>query len=154
IPADRLRDVARWLWENKGKSLVVGGAIKGKDGLALQVAVNLLNFILENDGVTGGYFCSPSNQTQSSYADLFKMVGEMRSGKVAGVFIYKANPVYDLPPSMNFGDLLKQIPFVVSFADRLDETASLANFVTPEGHYLEGWNDASPQKGLYSITQP
>jgi molybdopterin-containing oxidoreductase family iron-sulfur binding subunit len=154
INPDRLRDIARWLWDNKGKSLVVGGGLKGRESLALQVAVNLLNSILENDGVTVDYAVSPSNQAVSSYADLLKMIGEMKSGKVAALFVYKTNPAFSLPASLGFADGLKQVPLIVSFADRVDETAALADFVAPDGHYLEGWNDASPQKGLYSITQP
>jgi molybdopterin-containing oxidoreductase family iron-sulfur binding subunit len=154
VEPQRLRDLAQWLWENKGKSLVVGGGVKGKDSIPLQVAVNLLNSILENDGVTVDYAVAPSNQAASSYADLLKMIQEMKAGKVGALFVYKSNPAYDLPVSLAFSEALKQVSLIVSFADRLDETAALADYVAPEGHYLEGWSDANPQKGLYSITQP
>jgi len=154
IKAEALRNLAEELWKNKGQGLVVGGAVKAKQNLALQLVVNLLNSALENDGVTVDASVSPSNQAESSYADLLKMVEEMKQGKVAALFIYKNNPVYDLPANLNFAEALKQVPLLVSFADRVDETASVCHYVAPDSHYLESWNDASPQKGLYSITQP
>jgi molybdopterin-containing oxidoreductase family iron-sulfur binding subunit len=43
---------------------------------------------------------------------------------------------------------------VVSVAERVDETASLAHFVCPDHHYLESWNDAEPAAGVLSLTQP
>jgi hypothetical protein len=42
----------------------------------------------------------------------------------------------------------------VSFADRLDETATNAGYLAPDNNYLESWNDALPKAGHYSLTQP
>ena len=42
----------------------------------------------------------------------------------------------------------------ISFADRADETASLANYICPDHNYLESWNDYNPKKGHYSLSQP
>ena len=65
-----------------------------------------------------------------------------------------ANPVYDLPDSAALANDIKRVPLVVSTAERLDETASLAHFVCPDHHYLESWGDAEPVSGLVSLTQP
>ncbi|MFO1520364.1 MAG: TAT-variant-translocated molybdopterin oxidoreductase, partial [bacterium] len=119
VKAERLKALADQLWEKRGKSLVLGGSVKAKDGLLLQVVTNLLNSALENDGVTVDYSIAPSNQAQSSFADLLKMVEEMKQGKVAALLIYRNNPVYNLPVSLGFADALKQVPFVVSLADRV-----------------------------------
>ena len=35
-----------------------------------------------------------------------------------------------------------------------DETAKLTDILAPDNHYLESWNDASPKKGQYSLSQP
>ena len=48
----------------------------------------------------------------------------------------------------------RRVPLVVSTAERIDETASLAHFVCPDHHYLESWGDAEPVSGLVSLTQP
>ena len=46
------------------------------------------------------------------------------------------------------------MPLRISFADRADETAALANYICPDHHYLESWNDFNPKKAHYSLSQP
>lgn len=154
IKSESLKRVAKELWDAKGKGLVLGGAVKAKNSLALQVAVNLLNSALENDGVTVDATISPSNQVDSSYADLLTLIDDMKNGKVGALFIYKNNPVYSLPAQLGFADALKKVPLSVSFNDRVDETGALVTYVCPDSNYLESWDDANPQKGIYSIVQP
>ncbi len=154
VPSDKLRAVARGLIENKRQGLVLGGAVRGKNSVALQVVVNLLNSILENDGATVDYEISPSLQAQSSYADLLSLIDEMNQGKVDVLLIYKTNPVFQLPNSLGFASALKKVSFIVGISDRVDETARLCDLVCPDSHYLEAWNDVSSQKGLYGISQP
>ena len=50
--------------------------------------------------------------------------------------------------------MLRKVPLLVSFAQRMDETAALARYVLPEQHYLESWSDAEPVSGLVSVSQP
>ena len=42
----------------------------------------------------------------------------------------------------------------VSFAQTLDETAKLADYVCPDNNFLESWGDANPKRGHYSLQQP
>lgn len=154
IKSESLKRVAKELWENKGKGLVLGGAVKAKNSLALQVAVNLLNSALENDGVTVDASISPSKQVDSSYADLLTLIDDMKNEKVGALFIYKNNPVYSLPAQLGFADALKKVPLSISFNDRVDETGALVTYVCPDSNYLESWDDANPQEGIYSIVQP
>jgi molybdopterin-containing oxidoreductase family iron-sulfur binding subunit len=42
----------------------------------------------------------------------------------------------------------------VSFSGTADETAMLCQYIAPDNHYLESWNDAEPKAGLYQLTQP
>ncbi len=46
------------------------------------------------------------------------------------------------------------MPLKVSFADRLDETAALADVVAPDHHFLESWGDAEPVTGCFGLRQP
>ncbi|MBI2339616.1 MAG: TAT-variant-translocated molybdopterin oxidoreductase [Deltaproteobacteria bacterium] len=154
ISEDSLRHTANSLLKARGHGIVLGGAIKGANSLALQVAVNLLNSALENDGATIDYSVAPSNQAESSFASLKNLIDEMNGGTVGALFIYNTNPLYSLPPSLNFGEALKKVPMVVTIADRINETALESDFVCPPSHYLEAWSDASPQKGIFSIAQP
>src|SRR5207247_963532 len=55
-------------------------------------------------------------------------------------------------------DTIKAIPFIVSFAPFVDETAELADIVLPDQTYLESWNVRSiplaEKRVAVSITQP
>ncbi len=59
---------------------------------------------------------------------------------VNALFVYNANPVYELPRRRHGRALLK-IPFVVSFASTLDETAAHADVILPASTFLEIWGD-------------
>ena len=147
--------IADDLWANRGKSLVLAGpqAAPANHAVALQVAVNLLNSALGNDGVTVDT-STPSLQAQGSEEAVLSLAERMRAGEVQVLLIHGVNPAYTLPAALGFGDLMKRVPFVASFSDRVDETARYADFVAPDHHYLESWNDHEPRRGVRSLAQP
>lgn len=153
--AAKIKKIAHDMWEKRGKGLVVAGSpqSKTKTALALQIAVNLLNSALENEGSTvdGTLRTSALN---SSFAGMQKLIGEMKAGSVDALIIYRTNPAFTLPSDLGFEEALKKVPVVIVIADREDETALLADFIVPNNHYLESWGDATPRKGLYSLQQP
>ncbi len=155
LKAGTLAALADELWANRGKCLVLAGpqAAPANHAIALQVAANLLNSALENDGVTVDA-ASPSLQAQGSEDAVLSLIERMRAGDVAALLIHGVNPVQTLPSALGFADLMKRVPFVVSFADRADETAGHADFVAPDHHYLESWNDHQPVRGVRSLGQP
>src|SRR3989338_8839661 len=59
-----IRQLADALWQNQGRSLVLGGgyASQGPEGFALQVVANFINSVLGNDGATLDAQNSPSLQ--------------------------------------------------------------------------------------------
>jgi molybdopterin-containing oxidoreductase family iron-sulfur binding subunit len=59
-----------------------------------------------------------------------------------------------LPNGYSIGEALKKIPLVVSFAERVDETAECAKYICPQPHPLEAWNDLEIAAGVVSIAQP
>ena len=147
--ADQISKAAEDLWANKGNSLVVAGA----NDIAIQTVVNAINSLLGNYGATidldNNVFTKQGTDTEVA-----ELVKEMGSGTVGALFIYNVNPVYSLPNSAEFTEALKKVKMTVSFADRADETASLANYVCPDHHYLESWNDFNPKKNGFSLAQP
>ncbi len=155
LTAGTLAALADELWANSGKSLVLAGpqAAPANHAVALQVAVNLLNSALGNDGVTVDT-STPSLQAQGSEEAVLSLAERMRAGEIQVLLIHSANPGYSLPSALAFGDLMKRVPFVVSFSDRVDETARYADFVAPDHHYLENWNDHEPRRGIRSLAQP
>ncbi len=155
LPAGTLAGLADELWANRGKSLVLAGpqAAPASHAVALQIAANLLNSALGNDGVTVDG-STPSLQAQGSEEAVLALVEQMRAGEIQVLLIHGVNPVYSLPAALGFGDLMKRVPFIASFSDRVDETARHADLVAPDHHYLESWNDHEPRRGIRSLTQP
>src|SRR5205085_7777473 len=96
----------------------------------------------------------PSYQRAGSDMALADLRAELGRGEVGALFVLGANPVFDLADSAALTSDIKRVPLVVSTAERLDETASLAHFVCPDHHYLESWSDAEPVSGIVSLTQP
>ncbi len=151
-----LRRLAEELWNARGKSLVVAGGISSqtKDSLALQVAANLLNSALENEGKTVDGTVSYS-QMRSSFAAFTQLLAEMKAGQVDALIVYQSNPAYTLPESvLGLAEAFKKVPLVIMVADRFHETASYADYILPDHHALESWGDASPRKGVYTLQQP
>lgn len=155
IPAAVFKKTAKELWENRGKSLVLGGGdgVKGEAGVALELAVNLLNSALENEGATIDGAGSPRTD-RSSYAELSQLVTDMKNGQVDVLVLYKMNPAYSLPAAVGFNDALAKVKTVVHFGDKFDETARGADYVAATPHHTEAWGDISTYRGLSAIQQP
>lgn len=140
---------AKELAESKGSSLVVSGS----NDVDVQVIVNGINQLLGNYGNTID-LNSPSYLNQSNDQGFADLVSEMASGKVDALITYNTNPVYTSPAAIKFAEAYGKVGLRISFADRADETASLAQYICPDHHYLESWNDYNPKKAIYSLTQP
>jgi molybdopterin-containing oxidoreductase family iron-sulfur binding subunit len=155
LTAESLKKVAHDLWAARGKGLVVGGGIqsKTKDAVALQVAVNLLNSALENEGTTVDGTASP-REIKSSFAGLAKLVDEMKAGQVDALIVYRSNPAFVAPKTLGFTDALRNVKTVIVIDSHDTETAQQADFVLPVHHFLENWGDSSPRKGITSLQQP
>ena len=146
--ADRL-----WTAE-RGRTLVVCGS---NDRSAQRIAL-WLNQTLGNVGdatsETTIDLYHPSYQLRGSDRALADLRQETRDGKVEVLLVHGVNPVYDVPGGSDLASLLAQIPAVVSFAERVDETAEHARFVCPDHHFLESWSDSEGVAGVVSISQP
>lgn len=133
----------------RGRSLVVSGS----NDPNVQVIVNALNNLLGNYGTTID-LGKPVNYRQGNDQQMNAFIDEAKAGRVGAVLFFGANPVYDHPRGAELAEALPKISLSISFADRADETASLAKYITPAPHFLECWNDAEPKRGSYSLTQP
>ena len=149
-PASAALDtIADRLWTARGRGLVVSGS----QDVRVQALCNFINQTIGAYGTTVD-LARPSYQRAGSDMELAELRAELGRGDVGALFVLGANPVYDLPDSAALANDIKRVPLVVSTAERLDETASLAHFVCPDHHYLESWSDAEPVAGLVSLTQP
>ncbi|MFN7013839.1 MAG: molybdopterin-dependent oxidoreductase, partial [Bacteroidia bacterium] len=147
--ADTIKKAADELWAAKGASLVVAG----NNDVNVQTLVNAINATLTNYGTT-----IDLNNTlltkQGNDKEVTELVKEMNAGSVKALFIYGVNPVYSLPNGSEFETGLSKVKLSVSFADRVDETASNVHYILPDNHFLESWNDYQPSTNLFALAQP
>ncbi len=150
-----LKKVAAELWENKGKSIVMGAGhlLSGDAAVALENVVNLINSALENDGSTIDGTLAYSTD-ESSTDEINKLIQEMKSGKVQALLMFGVNPAYTLSKTSGFAESLKQVKLVAHFSQYFDETAKLADMVVATNNAFENWSDSESQKGLFNIHQP
>lgn len=146
---EHISKIAKELVENKGKSLVVSGS----NDTNVQLIVNEINTMLGSYGKTIDLE-NPSYLSQSNDKAFTELVADMAAGKVEAVITYNTNPVYTAPAALKFAEAYNKVGLRVSFADRADETASMATYICPDHHYLESWNDFNPRKSHYSLAQP
>ena len=141
--------IAKELAAAKGESLVVCGL----NDTDVQVLVNGINKMLDNYDKTLSYE-QHLNTKQGDDKDFLNLVADMNSGKVGAVIVYNSNPIYTAPAKTGFAAAFKKVPVKISFAQTLDETAQLSDYVCPDHNWLESWGDANPVRGHYTLQQP
>ncbi len=145
----RLEKIATELLGNKGKSIVISGS----NDKEVQKIVIAINYLLNNYGKTFE-MNKPILIRQGSDKEMFDLVDRMNAGKVGAVFFNNTNPCYDYYDAPKFTQALDKVSLKVSFSGFPNETLPHCDFVCPEPHFLESWNDFEPRKGIYSISQP
>ena len=144
-----LKKAADELWANRGASLVVAGS----NDPAVQVLVNGINTMLGNYGSTIDA-SAPVHYRQGDDQSMATFVKDLNSGSIAAVVFFNANPVYDTAEGQKIASALSKTTLKISTSDRMDETAALVDYIAPDHHYLEQWNDAELKAGHYSLVQP
>ncbi len=145
----QIKSLAKELKANKSKGLVVSGS----NDEAVQLLVNKIN---KKIGAFGSTIDTdvPAYYKQGNDDDMLSFIEELSTGKVDAVVFYNSNPVYNHPAGAELEKALAKVELTVSFADRADETASACNYICPDYHYLESWDDAEPKKGILTLAQP
>lgn len=131
-----------------GNALVISGS---NDANA-QALANAINNALGSYGSTITWDRS-YNTKQGSDKSITALVEGLNSGAVKGVLFFESNPVFTAPVK-GFADALKKAELSVSFANRIDETSAACQYVCPDNHWLESWNDAEPKTGVFNTVQP
>ncbi|MFO7977359.1 MAG: 4Fe-4S dicluster domain-containing protein, partial [Bacteroidales bacterium] len=82
------------------------------------------------------------------------LVKDLNQGNVEAIFFYNSNPLYSYHNASQLEEGIKKTALSISFAGSKDETAAACQYILPDHHYLESWNDAQFKAGHYSLTQP
>lgn len=77
----------------------------------------------------------------SAYQNVADNILADRPYPVQALFLLESNPVFEQPNGGRFAEALLKVPFVVSFAPTLDESAAHADLVLPSSTFLEIWGD-------------
>jgi MoCo/4Fe-4S cofactor protein with predicted Tat translocation signal len=133
----------------RGKGLVVSGT----NDVAIQTVIAAINQLLGNYGNTLD-IANPAYYQQGDDAAMAQLANELNQGSVDALFFYNANPVFNSPFGEDIKKALEGISLSVSFASKIDETAALCQYNTPDHHYLESWGDAQQNGASYSLIQP
>jgi molybdopterin-containing oxidoreductase family iron-sulfur binding subunit len=146
-----LRQLASLLLAGRERSLVLAGgsASAGARGRDLERAVLTINHILNR--YAPPLFDQTDAATPSGIADLAALTRDLGAGEIDTLLV-AANPAYDAP--LDFAEAAKKVDFIVSLADRIDETAALADYLAPVSHALEAWGDAEIEGSVLAVQQP
>ncbi|MEX0983278.1 MAG: 4Fe-4S dicluster domain-containing protein [Bacteroidales bacterium] len=143
------KSIAGELYENRGQSLVISGS----NDTEVQVLINSINNLLGNYGQTLD-LNDPILTKKGNDKELKELVEEINTGEIDGILFYHVNPAFDFPIAGEIKKGIENIELSVSFSNTWDETAVLVDYICPDHHYLESWNDANPRIGHYSLCQP
>jgi molybdopterin-containing oxidoreductase family iron-sulfur binding subunit len=146
-----IREAAKDLRSHAGASLVVAGE---RQSPALQSIAFAINDHLKNFGSSLSWIVPPAPESTHQLRSLNALTQDMAQGKVTALLILSANPVYQAPGSLSFGDALKKVPLRIRSGLYHDETSYLCHWHLPESHPLEAWGDARAFDGTVSFQQP
>ncbi|MEW6400544.1 MAG: molybdopterin-dependent oxidoreductase [Chloroflexota bacterium] len=77
----------------------------------------------------------------SAYQNTFERILAEKPYALEMLVLLNANPLYDVPNNGRCLEALMKVPFVVSFASTLDESAAHADLILPASTFLEIWGD-------------
>ncbi|MBL0128479.1 MAG: TAT-variant-translocated molybdopterin oxidoreductase [Flavobacteriales bacterium] len=133
----------------KGRCVVIAGS----NNEGVQILVNNINLMLGNYGTTID-LDRHSMLYQGDDAAMAQLITDMNAGSIGALIMAGVNPIYSLPNAAEFKAGLAKVGLTVSCSRYADETASLCQWICPDNHYLESWNDYMPKVGSYALGQP
>ena len=158
VSTTRIERLAKELAERSPAVAIVGGVpLAHTNGLFTALAVNALNHLLGAVGQKGGVFFTPQlNRPQAAER---RTLAQLVAGEAPRVLIVDdANPLHTAPRAWKVREAFEKVPFIVSFAQFVDETSALADLILPDHSFLESWADAAPEsgsiQGVLSIAPP
>ncbi|SVC57067.1 uncharacterized protein METZ01_LOCUS309921, partial [marine metagenome] len=163
--ADKIKEVAKEFGSHGSKSLAIGGGISSAytNGSFNLSAIYVLNHLVGSVGKEGVIKLNPTSalknlsgeSKRASFSQWQSMPHEIESGKVKVLAIRGADPIYSLPDSVGIKEAVLgknangefNVPLIVSFANKMDETTAIADLVLPENNPLEDWGTNIPNPG-------
>jgi anaerobic selenocysteine-containing dehydrogenase/Fe-S-cluster-containing dehydrogenase component len=135
--------------------LGTGVAAAGGNSLATELAVNLLNRVLDPSLARLDFGRRRRVETAARRSAILQLLAELTEGQADVLLLNGVNPAYTLPPDSGVAAALSAPElFVVSFANFMDETTSQADLILPVQLPLETWDDYAPAPHAAGVLQP
>ena len=156
VDPEKIVRIARDFLEHP-PGLAIGGGSAGahSNGLFNLNAIYALNYLSGSVDQLGGVTFNPSPPIgdlpaapdATSFSDFRDLTGRMNRGQVKALLVRNADPFYGLPENTGIARASFNVPLIVSFSNRFDDTTMLADIILPENHYLEDWGTDIPDPG-------
>ena len=135
--------------------LGTGTGSSGGDNLQTDVAVNLLNLILDPKLTLFDFVNRHRVEIAAKRSETIDFFKGLKEEPVEMLLLNNTNPAFSLPPGSGVKEALKlKSLFVVSFTNVMDETAQYADLVFPVALPLEAWGEYEGKSGIVSTLQP
>lgn len=144
-----IADAAKELKAAGSNALVLSGS----NDPNVQILVNAINFSLGAYGTTVDLDV-PANLYQGDDAAMDQLVKDMNAGQVKALVVYGCNPSYDWHDAAGFNSGLAKVKTTVCTSLFADETGSKCQYLAPDRHALESWNDLNPYGPRIDMVQP
>lgn len=165
-----LTGLAKKLAAAKAPLVIVGSPAGQGLGAGPFMAGMAANLLLGRLNKPGGVFALPEApavfpdamaRSAMQKTDLVGFLKAVEAGKTPPpdvLLCYAANPAYGLPEAKTMAKALEKIPFKVSFASFMDETAMASDMILPSSLTLERFDDVATPFGtafcVYSLCKP
>jgi anaerobic selenocysteine-containing dehydrogenase/Fe-S-cluster-containing dehydrogenase component len=155
IPLEQLEQVIETL-RRASKPLVLGSeTAAGPGALQTDLAANYLDLILDPHLALIDFAHRHRVEIATSRSEVLSFFQNLDQAEVDVLLLNNVNPIYAMPSSEQIeGALKKDSLFVVSFANFMDDTSSLADLVIPVSLPLEVWDEYGGKKGIVATLQP
>jgi anaerobic selenocysteine-containing dehydrogenase/Fe-S-cluster-containing dehydrogenase component len=139
------------------KPLVLGTGTGAGDlnGLQTNIAVNLLNLLLDPDLRLVDFNNRHRVEIAAKGSEVLDFFHTLKTTPVELLILNNVNPAFSLPPGSGVAQALgREDLFVVSFSNFMDETSMLADLLLPVRMPLECWDEYSGWQTIESTLQP
>ena len=133
------------------KSGTKGVLVSGIEDEVAQATVLAINTYLKSEAFNPE---SPKLIRQGNANEVLTAFQAIEAGTVSGLISVGVNPVFSSSNGKALGEAIKNLEFSLSFTSKMDETASVSQFVAATPHYLESWGDYEFKPGHFSLAQP
>ena len=135
--------------------LGTGTGASDRNGLQTNLAVNLLNLLLDPQLQLFDFNNRHRVELAAKRSEILDFFLNLGIKDVDLLLLNNVNPVFAIPPHGGVKQALSQNRvFVVSFSNFMDETADMADLVLPVRMPLETWDEYSGNQTIVSSLQP